>query len=58
VQILLEVDQAEDGRLSGRAMLAGNDQGLSFSGKLELLARVEELSNGAGPDQPIGDNGV
>ena len=58
VQILLDVDQAEDGRLSGTATLAGNDEGLPFSGNLELLARVEELSKRADPDQPIGDDRV
>jgi hypothetical protein len=58
VQILLDVDQAENGRLSGKAMLAGHDEGLPFSGNLELLARVEELSRRADSDQPQGDDSV
>jgi len=55
VQILLHVDQGIDGRLTGTAKLAGIDEELPFSGNLELLARVEELSRKAHPDQPIGD---
>jgi hypothetical protein len=55
VQILLDVDQASDGRLTGTAALAGHDGVLPFSGKLELLARVEELSRGAHPDHSTGD---
>jgi hypothetical protein len=55
VQILLDVDQASNGRLTGTAMLAGHDEGLPFSGNLELLARVEELSRRAHPDQSAGD---
>jgi hypothetical protein len=58
VQILLDVDQAENGRLTGKAMLAGHDDGLPFSGNLELLARVEELSRRANSDQPRGDDRV
>jgi hypothetical protein len=50
VQILLNVDQASDGRLSGTAALAGIDVELPFSGNLELLARVEELSMSDHPD--------
>jgi hypothetical protein len=55
VQILLDVDQASDGRLTGTAMLAGHCEGLPFSGNLELLARVEELSRRARPDQSTGE---
>jgi hypothetical protein len=56
VQILLKVDQASDTRLTGTAALVGIDEELPFSGNLELLARVEELSRRAHPDQPIGDS--
>jgi hypothetical protein len=55
VQILLVVDQARDGRLTGTATLAGHDGVLPFSGKLELLARVEELSRRVHPDESTGD---
>jgi hypothetical protein len=55
VQILLKVDQASNGRLTGTATLAGSDEELPFSGNLQLLARVEELSMRAHPDHPIGD---
>lgn len=44
VQILIELDQATDGRLTGSAGLMGEDGVLPFSGNLELLARVEELA--------------
>ena len=55
MQILLVVDQASDGRLTGTATLAGHDGVLPFSGKLELLARVEELSRRVHPDELTGD---
>lgn len=58
MQILLDVDQASDGRLTGTATLAGHDGVLPFSGNLELLARVEELSRRAHPDQSTGDECV
>jgi hypothetical protein len=51
VQILLNVDQASDGRLTGTATSAETDDVLPFSGNLELLARIEELSTTAKPDQ-------
>jgi hypothetical protein len=55
VQILIELDQAADGRLTGRAALVGCDEVLSFSGNLELLARVEELSRTFRASQDQGD---
>ena len=58
VQILLNVDQASDGRLTGTATLAGVGEELSFSGNLELLARVEELSMRANPEKPRGESNV
>ncbi len=50
MQILLNVDQGSDGRLTGTATTAGIDVVLPFSGNLELLARVEELSTRDLPD--------
>jgi hypothetical protein len=55
VQILLDIDQASNGRLTGTAALAGHDEELPFSGNLELLARVEELSRRAHSDHSAGD---
>jgi hypothetical protein len=55
VQILLDIDQASDRRLTGSAALVGVDEKLPFSGNLELLARVEELSKRPHPGQTIGD---
>jgi len=43
VQILVDIAQAPDGRLSGAAAIAGSDDAFPFSGKLELLNRIEEL---------------
>jgi hypothetical protein len=44
VRIHLDVAQSPDGRLSGTLGLIGRDQILAFSGNLELLARLEELT--------------
>jgi hypothetical protein len=55
VQILLDINRGSDGRLIGTATLAGRDDELPFSGTLQLLAQVEELTRRAHPDQSIGD---
>jgi hypothetical protein len=44
VRIVLELISADDGRLSGTAQAVASDVVLPFSGVLELVARVEELS--------------
>jgi hypothetical protein len=56
MQILIDVAQAGDGRLTGTATTAHDDE-LPFSGNLELLARIEELCrrHAASPDQPNPD---
>ena len=46
VQIILDLDRSA-GRLSGSAALAGSTTVLSFSGTLELVARIEELRSTA-----------
>jgi len=51
MEIRLDVNRNSDGRVTGTATAAGIDKGLPFSGNLELLARIEELSNRALPDQ-------
>lgn len=43
MQILVNIAGAPDGRLSGTATIVGNDHAFPFSGKLELLNRIEEL---------------
>ena len=55
MQILIELDQAVDGRLTGSAALVGRDEALPFSGNLELLARLEELSRNFRANQDQGD---
>jgi hypothetical protein len=51
VQILLNVDQSSDKRLTGTVTLLEADDEFPFSGTLELLARVEELLSQTHPDQ-------
>jgi hypothetical protein len=58
VQILINLDQSRDNRLTGTATLVGIDDELPFSGNLELLARLEELLRRAHPDETLGDNDV
>jgi hypothetical protein len=58
VQILIDCNQAADGRLSGTATRAGDDRVLPFSGNLELLARVEELSRVDRATREQGENNV
>jgi len=57
MHILIHVAQGTDGRLTGIASTAHDDDGLPFSGNLELLARIEELCrrHAASPDQPNPD---
>jgi hypothetical protein len=55
VQILIDVDQAADGRLTGTAALVGEAETLPFSGNLELLARLEELARTFRSTQDQGD---
>lgn len=43
MEILLDVTQSPEGRLTGTASLSGGADRLPFSGTLELMARVEQL---------------
>jgi hypothetical protein len=43
VQILVDIENEPDGRLTGVVTKVGTDEARSFSGKLELLNRIEEL---------------
>lgn len=43
MQIILDITQDAGGRLSGTAGTAGETRVLTFSGTMELLARIEEL---------------
>jgi hypothetical protein len=43
MEILIDVDQSPQGRLTGTARLLTGTEALAFSGTLELLASVEEL---------------
>jgi hypothetical protein len=57
MEILIDVDQSPQGRLTGTARLLASRDALAFSGTMELLASVEELcrrslptESGASPD--------
>jgi hypothetical protein len=43
MEILIDVEQSPQGRLSGNARLLASPEALAFSGTMELLASVEEL---------------
>jgi hypothetical protein len=43
MEIVIDVDQSPQGRLTGIARLLTAKEGLAFSGTMELLASVEEL---------------
>jgi len=51
MKVLLDVSRSPDARLVGTAARLGHGQ-LPFSGTLELLARIEELLEKAGPGAP------
>jgi hypothetical protein len=46
MEILIDVDQSPQGRLTGTARLLAAKEVLAFSGTMELLASVEELCRG------------
>jgi hypothetical protein len=43
MEILIDVDQSPQGRLTGTARLLSSPDTLAFSGTMELLASLEEL---------------
>ena len=43
MQIIVEIQRGEDGRLAGTVQSAGQTEGRSFSGTLEFLSLVESL---------------
>jgi len=43
VEIIVEIDQSEDGRPTGTVRAAGSSDARSFSGNLEFIALVESL---------------
>jgi hypothetical protein len=43
MEILIDVNQSPQGRLTGTARLPAAKEALAFSGTIELLASVEEL---------------
>ncbi len=47
MQIILDITQDARGRLSGTARTADDTRELTFSGTMELLARIEELCAGS-----------
>ncbi len=47
MEILIDVDQSPQGRLTGTARLLASNQALAFSGTMELLASLEELCRGS-----------
>jgi hypothetical protein len=44
VQIRLDIVQSAEGRLTGTLGIVGHDDAFPFSGNLELLARLEDLT--------------
>jgi hypothetical protein len=44
MKLIIDLDQRPDGRLAGSALLPGDPTPRPFSGVMELVARVEELS--------------
>ena len=49
MEILLDVTQSPDGRLTGTARLPASRHALVFSGVMELVASVEELCGSSSP---------
>jgi hypothetical protein len=43
MEILIDVEQSPQGRLTGTARLLADREAVTFSGTMELLASVEEL---------------
>ena len=52
MEILIDVDQSAQGRLTGTARLLASPEALVFSGTMELLASVEELCRRSLPTGP------
>jgi hypothetical protein len=53
MKLIIDLDQRPDGRLAGSALLPGDPTPRPFSGVMELVARVEELSKAvAEPPRP------
>jgi hypothetical protein len=53
MKLIIDLDQRPDGRLAGSALLPGDPTPRPFSGVMELVARVEELSRAvAEPPRP------
>jgi hypothetical protein len=52
MEILLDVTQSPDGRLTGTARLPASRHALVFSGVMELVASVEELCGFSSPASP------
>jgi hypothetical protein len=52
MEILLDVTQSPDGRLTGTARLPASRHALVFSGVMELVASVEELCGFSFPASP------
>jgi hypothetical protein len=44
MKLIIDLDQYPDGRLAGSAALPGDPTPRPFSGVMELVARIEELS--------------
>jgi hypothetical protein len=59
MEILIDVEQSPQGRLTGTARLLADREAVTFSGTMELLASVEELCrrslSAARPASPRGD---
>jgi hypothetical protein len=52
MEILLDVTQSPDGRLTGTARLPASRHALVFSGVMELVASVEDLCGFSFPASP------
>jgi hypothetical protein len=48
IRLLLDINPAPDGRLEGRIFVAGTDAWEPFSGVLELLKTLEDISAATG----------
>jgi hypothetical protein len=44
MKLIITLDQCPDGRLAGSAILPGDPTPRPFSGVMELVARIEEVS--------------
>ena len=52
MEVIVEISVDADGRLVGVVRTALGGDGLSFSGSMELLARLEALSREKGRSRP------